>query len=121
MVPETSDVPYDMTAVHVSEKQLIVADTPSRSPSNQEAEATMDQDGKAFVVAVITNKLLTPVKLNKIRNARQNDPNLQTVITCIWKGWLRRMAKFSPAHGYHAARNHLSESAGLVLYQDRSL
>lgn len=86
---------------------------------SQEAESKTDQDVKVYIEAVVTNKLISPDKLSNIREATQNDSDLQKVIACIRNGWPRRMAEFSYSYAFYAARNHLSEAEGLVLYQDR--
>ncbi|KAF0029439.1 hypothetical protein F2P81_018544 [Scophthalmus maximus] len=110
---------FNMTAVHVPGKQLIVADTLSGSPLSNEAESETDQDIVAYIRAVVTNKPMSSDKLKEIREATLNDADLQTIIRCIQNGWPRRMAVFPPSSAFYAARNHLSEADGLVLYQDR--
>ncbi len=84
---------FNMTAVHVPGKQLIMAATLSKSPLSQEAKAAKDQEVKAYIEAVITNKSITPAKLIKIRDTTQNNSDLQTVITCIRRGWMHRTAE----------------------------
>lgn len=68
---------------------------------------------------MVASKPIKSSKLEEIRRAMQGAAELQKVITYVRKGWPQRMTKFSALRGFHTARAHLSESDGLLLYQDR--
>lgn len=110
---------FNLTAVHVPGKQLVVADALSRSPLSHDTESETDQQVKAYVEAVVTNKPVSLDKLGEIREATANDAELQSVTACIRNGWPRGMAGFHSSAAFHAARHQLSEAEGLVLYHDR--
>ncbi|XP_026016758.1 uncharacterized protein K02A2.6-like [Astatotilapia calliptera] len=110
---------FNVTAEHVPGKQLVVADALSRHPLHGCYPSETDSHVKAYVSNVVTSKPIKSHKLEEIRRATQRDPELQKAIIFIRQGWPRRMAKSSPLQGFYAARSHLSESDGLVLYHDR--
>uniref|UniRef100_A0A669BGT0 Gypsy retrotransposon integrase-like protein 1 n=1 Tax=Oreochromis niloticus TaxID=8128 RepID=A0A669BGT0_ORENI len=110
---------FNVTAEHVPGKQLVVADALSRHPLHGCYPSETDSQVKAYVSNVVTSKPIKSHKLEEIRRATQRDPELQKAIIFIRQGWPRRMAKNSPLQGFYAARSHLSESDGLVLYHDR--
>lgn len=110
---------FNVTAEHVPGKQLVVADALSTHPLRDNHVPETETQVKAYVNTVIASKPIKSPKLEEIRRATQHDAELQKVINFIKKGWPRKMAGSSPLHGYHMARNHLSESDGLVLYHNR--
>ena len=108
---------FNVTAVHVPGKQLIVADALSRSPLTQAGSET-ERHIKAYVDAVVTNKPMSSEKLEEIRGVTQTDPDLQAVISSVQNGW-RKTHNFPSFSAFYSARHHLSEARGLVLYDDR--
>lgn len=106
---------FNVTAIHVPGKQLIVADRLSRSPLSHGAEPDMEQDVEAYVRAVVTNKPISSERLDEIRETTKNDSDLQTVIKSIRSSWLHRTAAFQSSHAFYTVRNHLSEADGLGL------
>uniref|UniRef100_A0A8C6M941 Gypsy retrotransposon integrase-like protein 1 n=1 Tax=Nothobranchius furzeri TaxID=105023 RepID=A0A8C6M941_NOTFU len=110
---------FNVTAKHVPGKQLVVADALSRHPLHGCYPSETDSQVKAYVSNVVTSKPIKSQKLEEIHRATQRDPELQKAVIFIRQGWPRRMAKSSPLQGLYAARSHLSESDGLVLYHDR--
>lgn len=78
---------FNLTAVHVPGKQLIVADALSRSPLSHDSESETDHHVKAYVDAVIANKPMSLDKLREIREATQIDSELQAVIAGVRNGW----------------------------------
>ena len=110
---------FDVIAEHVPGKQLAVADALSWQPLDGDHKSDTDSQVRAYVNTMVASKPIKSPKLEEIRRATQSDAELQKVITFIRKAWPQRMAEFSPLREFHTARAHLSESDGLVLYQDR--
>ena len=110
---------FNVTAEHVPGKQLVVADALSRHPLEGDGQSDTEGLVKAYVNTIVASKPIKSPKLEEICRATQSDAELQKVIVFIRKGWPQRIAEFSPLRGFHAAKAHLSESDGLVLYQDR--
>lgn len=110
---------FNVTAEHVPGKQLVVADALSRHPLKDSYVPETEKQVKAYVNTLVSSKPIKSSKLEEMRRVSQSDTELQKVITFIRKGWPRKMPESSPLRKYHSARNHLSESDGLVLYHDR--
>lgn len=110
---------FDVVAEHVPGKQLAVADALSRHPLEGDHTLQTDDQVRAFVNTVVASKPIKPPKMEEIRTETQTDAELRQVTRFIRKGWLRRLTESSTLHGFYAARAHLSESDGLVLYHDR--
>lgn len=110
---------FNVKAVHAPGKQLIVADTLSRNPLTDETMSDTEEDVKAFVECVVTSRPISARRLEDIREATRNDADLQMVISLIRTDWPKKMAHLPSLQGFYMARAHLSESGGLVLYQDR--
>lgn len=110
---------FNVTAEHVPGKQLVVADALSRHPLAGDGQSDTEGQVKAYVNAIVTSKPIKSPKLEEISKATKSDAELQKVIAFIRKGWPQKVAESSPLKRFHAARAHLSESDGLVLYQDR--
>lgn len=110
---------FNVVAEHVPGKQLIIADALSRSPLTDSSDEHTDQDVQAYVESVVENAPVSSKKLDKIRSATLEDEELQKIVQFIRNGWPPRTSLFPSLHGYYSARAHLSETDGLVLYQDR--
>ncbi|KAI4899215.1 hypothetical protein NFI96_005200 [Prochilodus magdalenae] len=108
---------FNVTAVHVPGKQPVVADTLSRNPVENREWSDTEEGVEAHVSAITT---VSENRLESIRTATQVDGILKEVLKHIRKGWPDKMFKLSPSlRPYHAARAHLSELDGIILYQDR--
>ncbi len=111
---------FNVKAVHVPGKQLEVADTLSRNPLTHHGESDTECDVTAFVQSVLSTKPVSGDRLNAIKKATQQDPDLQSVCKYIRQGWPSQTSQLeNTLHGFHAARAHLSEIDGLLLYDDR--
>lgn len=111
---------FDVEASHVPGKDLVVADTLSRSPLpvSYEEESTADEV-ESFVESVQLKGFST-IGLDAVRNATDADSELQEVMQFILSGWPDYAKDLPPPiRKYHELRSHLSVSAGLVLYDDR--
>jgi len=110
---------YNLTAEYVPGKQLVVADTLSRSPVKREEEdtcpANLEQDVFAHVNSVRVSWNVTDVKLDKLRQATQTDIQLATVLDYIRLGWpeYKEDCKLA-AREYYGIKDELSEYEGLV-------
>ena len=70
---------FNVEAVHVPGKQLIVADTLSRNPLRECGESDTEHKVKAYVQGVISTRPITADRLDNIREATSQDVTLQTV------------------------------------------
>lgn len=111
---------FNVKAVHVPGKQLVVADTLSRNPLTHQGESDTEDDVKAFVQAVLSTMPISEDRLSAIKEATQDDSDLQSVCKYIHQGWPSQMSQLSHSlHEFHTVRAHLSEVDGLLLYKDR--
>lgn len=111
---------FNVKAVHVPGKQLIIADTLSRNPLKVSDASETDEDVKAYVRAVMATRPMSDDRLDKIREATLKDEDLQRVINYIRHGWPDSASQLPhKLHGYHTARAHLSEADSLLLFDDR--
>uniref|UniRef100_A0A3Q2QMF9 Gypsy retrotransposon integrase-like protein 1 n=1 Tax=Fundulus heteroclitus TaxID=8078 RepID=A0A3Q2QMF9_FUNHE len=110
---------FNVEAQHVPGKQLVVADTLSRRPQKNVSDETTDHIVQAHVESIVANAPVSSQRLSKIREATQHDHELQQITRFIRNGWPPKTVMNSSLHRYYSARAHLSETDGLVLYQDR--
>ncbi|XP_063072782.1 uncharacterized protein K02A2.6-like [Engraulis encrasicolus] len=111
---------FNVKAVHVPGKQLIIADTLSRNPLKVSEASDTDEDVKAYVQAVMATRPVSDERLEKIRAATLQDEDLQRVTHYILRGWPTSMSQLPHTlQGYYKARAHLAEADGLLLYDDR--
>lgn len=110
---------FNVVAEHVPVKHLVVADALSRSPLTDIGDEHTDQEVQAYVESVVENAPISSQKLDKIRSATQQDEELQKIVQFIRNRWPPKTSLLPSLHGYYSARAHLSETDGLVLYQDR--
>ena len=109
---------FNAVAEHVPGKHLVVADTLSRSPLRDSGDDHTDQEVQAYVESVVENAPVSSQKLDKIRSATLQDEELQKIVQFIRNRWPPKTLLLPSLHGYYSARAHLSETDGLVLYQD---
>ncbi|KAK0133586.1 hypothetical protein N1851_030913 [Merluccius polli] len=110
---------FNAVAEHVPGKHLVVADALSRSPLRDSGDDHTDQEVQAYVESVVENAPVSSQKLDKIRSATLQDEELQKIVQFIRNRWPPKTSLLPSLHGYYSARAHLSETDGLVLYQDR--
>ncbi|KAG9282794.1 hypothetical protein AMEX_G1491 [Astyanax mexicanus] len=111
---------FNVVAVHVPGKQLVIADTLSRNPVDGQDLSDSEQEVTAHVSAITNSKPVSEQRMESIRNATMVDTVLQKVLAHIRCGWPDKMAKLSYSlQPYFGARAHLSELDGIILYQDR--
>lgn len=115
---------FNANVKHVPGKELIVADALSRSPIRKahqdELTYELNEDISAHVAAVEESWNVSVNKLDTIRRATANDPILNEVLRYTSQGW-PQYAINVPLNlkAYHEARNHLSVSQGLLIYDSR--
>ncbi|XP_013882267.1 uncharacterized protein K02A2.6 [Austrofundulus limnaeus] len=109
---------FNVVAEHVPGKQLVVADTLSRRPQRHVSDETTEHEVQTHVASIIANAPVSSQRLNKIREATQHDDELQRITSFIRNQWPPRSALTPSLQRYHSAKAHLSETDGLVLYQD---
>ena len=107
---------YNVTAVHVPGKSLVIADTLSRAPvpdSSSNSDITADVD--AYVMAATASD---DPHLNDIRSATASDPDMVKLLEYTRDGWPRKQSLVPAAlQPYFALRFQLSFHDGL-LYRD---
>lgn len=89
----------------------------SRNPLKDSDTSETDEDVKAYVHSVMATRPVSDERLEMIREATLKDEDLQRVISYIRHCWPSQVPHM--LLGYHAARAHLSEADGLLLYEDR--
>ena len=78
---------FSATATYVPGKELLIADTLSRSPLECSETSDTQLDVEAYVDAVMENKPISTQKLEQIKAETANDPQLQTAIKYTKHGW----------------------------------
>ena len=107
-------------AEHVPGKQMVVADTLSRSPCKLEQEPDTVEDVQAFVDLVESARPATSDQLKRIREASAKDVQLLKVMEFTMVGWPAHMEKVPlQIREFFDFRGHLSMSNGLLTYDDR--
>lgn len=108
---------FNMKAIHVPGKSLVVADTLSRNPVTESEGSDTEEDVQAYVEAVIQTRPVSEPKLNAIRESTSNDPIMRKIMRFIKEGWPHHVPPELIA--YHAERASLSRAEGLLLHGDR--
>ena len=112
-------LPFNVVAEHIPGKQFVVADTLSRQPLSEVSDGELEHEVQAYVESVVANAPVSSQRLSEIRTATQQDGELLQIIAFIRNGWLTKSRMLPSLQPYFSARAHLSETDGLVLYQDR--
>ena len=71
-------------------KQMVVADTLSRSPLKQEQEPDTVEDVQAFVGLIESTRPATDTQMRRVREATARDKQLQKAIALTLQGWPER-------------------------------
>ncbi len=110
---------FNVKAVHVPGKQLVVADTLSRNPLTHHGESDTECDVTAFVQSVLSTKPVSGDRLMSLRKLHNKIQISSRFASTSAKDGPVRCLNWKTLHGFHAARAHLSEIDGLLLYEDR--
>ena len=111
---------FNRQAEHVPGKQMVVADTLSRSPLLSEQEPLTMEDVQGFVDSVESTRPATDAQLERIREASRHDAQLQKVMAVTLKGWPAGVEDVPyQIREFFDSRGHLSVSDALLTYDDR--
>lgn len=111
---------FNVKAVFVSGKDMVVPDTLSRAPLNQDSNETLENEVNFYVQSVEKNRPISDMKLEQIRCVTEHDNDLQKVSRFIKNGWPEKENSLPEmVKPYFAVRSELSNSKGLVTYQSR--
>lgn len=108
---------FNVKAVHVPGKCLVVADTFSRNPLRGHCHSEMKVEVKAYVEVAVTSKEVSQSKLDAIREDTEEDADLQAVISFLNKGWPKHIP--FQLSGYQTTKASFSDVNWLLLYEDR--
>ena len=84
---------FNPQAEHVPGKQMVVADTLSRSPCKLEQEPDTVEDVQTFVDLVESTRQATSDQLKRIREASAKDVQLLKVMEFTMVGWPAHVEK----------------------------
>ena len=82
------------------------------------SDGELEHEVQAYVESVVANAPVSSQRLSEIRTATQQDGELLQIIAFIRNGWPPKSRMLPSLQPYFSARAHLSETDGLVLYQD---
>lgn len=102
-------------------KELVVADTLSRSPLRTSLETSdTEDDVKAYVDAAEMLQPASNGKLEQIKQATLSDPQLSMVLEYTINGWPKHEQDVpEQIRKYYAVRGELSVANGKVIYRNR--
>ena len=83
------------------------------------SDGELEHEVQAYVESVVANAPVSSQRLSEIRTATHQDGELLQIIAFIRNGWPPKSRMLPSLQPYFSARAHLSETDGLVLYQDR--
>ncbi|XP_062593536.1 uncharacterized protein K02A2.6-like [Saccostrea cucullata] len=110
---------FNPVAEHVPGKNLVVPDTLSRSPLTGNTEDT-EEEVNLYVDCVVENLPISDQRLERIRLATADDPELSEVLKKTQNWWPdhERSLK-AEIRPYFSARSELSVWNGILMYRDR--
>ena len=109
---------YDISVIHLSGKDIPVADTLSRRHLNTTDDMMSDID--LYVHTVIANLPVADEKMNQIRHATEHDLQMQTLKATILSGWPDSYRECKPeAQEFFNHRDELSVVEGIILKGER--
>ena len=112
---------FNPKAEYLPGKELVLADTLSRNPlSNPPETSDTEEDVKAYVDAAEMMRLVSMAKMESIKSAISNDPQLSHVLDYTVNDW-PKYAKDVPEQlrPSHAVRGSLSVVDVEIIYQNR--
>jgi hypothetical protein len=110
---------YHFSAVYTPGKNLVIADTLSRSPLNEYVDMNLQDEIQLCVDKVFSTRVSLS-KLSSIRLGTWEDPVLCHVMRYIKNAWPDYTQDVHESTlDYYSVRNMLSESDGVLTYGDR--
>lgn len=111
---------FSAKAVYVPGKDLVVADTLSRSPLPLGPQDGPRSDEVELFAEAVQHTAFSPTKLDLLRQETSLDSDLQAVIDQTARGWPQYQTDVpQQLQKYYGIRAHLSVAQGLLLYDDR--
>lgn len=111
---------FNVKATYVSGKDMVVPDTLSRAPLDQEQDETLENEVKFYVESIENQRPISDIKLKEIISATDRDYGLQKVRKFIIQGWPEKECSIpEEVKPYFTVRSELSVSRGLIIYQSR--
>ena len=112
----------DFSISHVPGKELIIADTLSRSPGSRPlslSEIELLCEAEALVEYSLNSLPATDSRLQEILHHQLSDPDCQKWIKFTQDGWPAAHQVGPALKAYFAAQGNLTISSGLLLYGQR--
>ena len=104
---------YNITVKYKPRKEIPVADTLSRSGAREE-DSSEDLDLESYVEGIM-KEMLSDDKLKDIRNATENDAELQELRHCVKQGWPETLKETpAPVQSYWNSRDEIHEINGII-------
>ena len=107
---------FNVRAVHTPGKNLVIADTLSRSPVVEAEEAKLSRDVEAHVDSVASSWPVSDARLDRIAQESKEDSVLKEVLQHTASGWPRYKDDVAPElQKFYEHRGELSVHRGLLL------
>ena len=113
---------FNVSAVYLPGKDLVLADALSRSPLPfcDTGSDNLEEDVQLFVDTVESSRPASDEKIREIEKATKEDIVLQEVSNLVLNGWPRYQAQVPKgARSFFAYRGELSYVEGKLLYRDQ--
>ena len=105
---------YNITVKYKSGKEIPVADTLSRTGAREE-DSSEDLDLESYVESIMKEMPVSDDKLKDIRNATENDAELQELGHCVKQGWPETLKETpAPVQSYWNSRDEINEINGIM-------
>jgi hypothetical protein len=111
---------FNVVAEHAPGRDMVIADTLSRSPLEGDDSNQLQEDVKAYVDEVVSSWPVSDARLNELREATAQDINLKTTIEQTMQGWpTHKQDVWLGAREFFGVKSELSVCSGLLLRGDR--
>eukprot|EP00117_Sycon_ciliatum_P022593 scpid22331/ scgid1801/ len=104
---------YEVQAIHVPGKDLVVADTLSRAPASASVDNVL-QDDIGMVLSTTAEDLTSPSVLADLAKATSEDPVLSSVMRYVIHGWPATVP--DDIKPFHRERGQLSHMQGVLCH-----
>ena len=112
---------FRFTISHVPGKELIIADTLSRSPAFEpaESERLLHEEGDAYIKVVMQSLPATERRIEEIRKSQQQDEACQLIMTYCHSTWPSKQCVPRSVKPYLPLAAELSVENGLLTRENR--